>query len=85
MCYIKWTQDDIDGLEELGIDLLWTEVEDNGFVAREIGFAKDGHVVHKSPNCSNRFGLFDNQIVKLTQVNCSIEADKFNEIWNRTN
>lgn len=83
MIYIKWTNDDINGLEKLGIFLLWTEVDENGFVTRELGFNNDGFVVHKCPHGSKLFGLFDNQAVVLTRDKDCIEPEKFNEIWNR--
>jgi len=81
MIYIAWTSDDINGLARIGICSLWTEVDGNGLVTRELGFDCDGHVVHKVPSGAKRFGLFDNQVVVVTQNNLCIKPEQFNEVW----
>jgi len=81
MIYIAWTNDDINGLARMGICSLWTEVDGDGIVTRELGFDCDGHVVHKFPSVAKRFGIFDNQVVAMTQKNICIKPEQFNEVW----
>ena len=82
MICIAWTRDDINEFETMGIDLLWTELDEYGFVTRELGFDIEGRVIHKVPFGSKRFGLFDLQIITVSGATPFIEPERFNERWN---
>lgn len=85
MNWIAWTSDEIQGLEKAGLVLLWTEIDDNGFVTRELGFDIEGRVIHKVPFGSKRFGLFDLQVITWSNIDkIKIEPERFNEIWFKT-
>ena len=44
MIYMKWTRSELITLE---MDALYTEVDEDGWVQREVGVASDGLVVHQ--------------------------------------
>ncbi len=62
-----WTKDDLDGIEDLGIQQVWTEVDESGHVLREIGIGVSGDFVYVAPSEHKGLGrgLFDNQKVRL--------------------
>ena len=62
-----WTSDDLSGIEDLGIQQVWTEIDEDGRVLREIGLGESGELAYVAPSDHSKHGrgLFDNQIVSL--------------------
>ena len=57
MIYLKWTQSELVTLE---MDALYTEVDEDGWVQREVGVCSDGVVVHRLTPSATRPGWFGN-------------------------
>ncbi len=69
------------------IDTLFIEIDNRGFVVREIGLSKDLRVVHRFPDSDfeyGEYGLFDLAQIELNldQKNDLTEC-KFEELWSR--
>jgi hypothetical protein len=79
MWYRKWDENDVEGLGKTsGMVIMYTEIDEDGRVRREIGFDKAGRVVHKCPADGFRhgtYGLFDLQIVERAE-----EADSSSDV-----
>lgn len=82
MKYLVWTEKHIEGLEEMGIVRLYTEVDDEGEVHREIGIDADGRICHRSPVPGNIYGLFDNVTIEA-HGELDISHQAFEELWRR--
>jgi hypothetical protein len=56
-----WTDTEITGLADEGLSRILTEVDEEGFVTRELGFDIEGNLVHRYPGKPTRaeYGLFD--------------------------
>jgi hypothetical protein len=65
MRYLRWDDRDAEGLSAVdGIVSLYTEVDGEGRVRREVGVNHDGKVVHRFPSTQHphgTYGLFDLQ------------------------
>ena len=62
MRYFKWEEKDVQGLNSDGISCVYTEVNEDGRVVREIGIDMSGKISHKWPSSNSKFGkygLFD--------------------------
>ena len=85
MLYLKWTNKDIAELEMFDeIVILYTAIDKEGNVHKEIGLDSEGKVVHKAPSNIGRFGkygIFDNQKVILTDNIESITKETFESLW----
>lgn len=80
--YLVWTRSELDGLHDLGIHRLFTEVSDSGAVEREVGVDSEGRIVHRSPSSKSRYGLFDNQLVEA-ESGSELEPEAFEDYWSR--
>ena len=79
MVYLKWTQQE---LITLDMKALYTEVDDDGWVQRELGIAQDGAVVHQlTPNTADPgwFGLCRLAIPRHTTP---VSEAEFEALWN---
>ena len=79
MIYLKWTQNDLVTLE---MDALYTEVDDDGWVQRELGVTHDGSVVHQlAPNTKNPgwFGLCRLAVPRDVD---GLSRAEFEAMWN---
>jgi hypothetical protein len=61
MTVIQWHERDDPYAANHGITETWLEIDERGFVTREIGFTADGSVRHKFPGDEpfGRFGIYD--------------------------
>lgn len=60
--YLTWTERDIAGLRKTwGLSRIFTEIDAQGAVSREIGLNESGDVVHRYPGLPSRaeYGVFD--------------------------
>ena len=87
MFYFKWNEDDLQGLQSVtGMVLLYTEVDSDGNILREIGLDKSGRILHKFPSNSyphGKYGLFDNQRVKVPDLQSTAIKEEFDKLWQR--
>lgn len=82
MRYLRWTRDDGETGPE--ISEVWTEVNNDGVVTREMGFDERMEIVHRMP--SGRFpqgtyGLFDLATIDLGLRHRDVPADEFERRW----
>ena len=78
MIYMKWTRSELATLE---MDALYTEVDEDGWVHREVGVASDGHVIHQLTPTGSALGWFG--LARLSQLMLSSNVSKaeFEQIW----
>ena len=85
MHYRKWDEDDAQGIQSIsGMVVLYTELDNDGNVRREIGFNKSDEVVHRFPSRLYRYGtygLFDNQKVVIIDGYSNVTKDEFEKLW----
>ncbi len=68
------------------IDTLFIEIDNRGFVVREIGLNKNLRVVHRFPDSDfeyGEYGLFDLAQLELkTDQHNDLTESRFEELWN---
>lgn len=82
MIYLKWTQDEAEFPQSIRV--VYTEVDAEGRVHREIGVDRSGAVVHKKPSAAypnGRDGFFYR--IDLPSVASSIAQAEFEKLWTR--
>ncbi len=87
MYYRKWTEDDLQGLKSIGgLVTLYTEIDSEGNVRRELGLDETGKVIHRFPSSlfpHGQYGLFDNQKVSVSGLTLSTARDEFERLWRQ--
>ncbi len=85
MFYCKWNESNICGLNHnFGISILFTEIDDEGSVKREVGIDESNNVVHMFPSASfssGVYGIFDNEKVDISSLRSDISKDDFERLW----
>ncbi|MFH2043998.1 MAG: hypothetical protein ABIK92_02505 [Pseudomonadota bacterium] len=85
MFYLKWTEPDIADLGAFDkMVVLYTEIDNEGIVHKEIGLDNAGKVIHKSPSSHYRYGeygIFDNQKVALPNEKANLTKEEFDRLW----
>jgi hypothetical protein len=85
--YLKWTSIDILNLfSKSSINVLYTEVDSDGKVLREIGVDVKGIVVHKFPSDffpDGRYGFFDLQRIQTPLEENQLQKEAFEKLWNK--
>jgi hypothetical protein len=61
--------------------LVDTEIDESGRVSREVGVDGDGSVVYRAPSTSDRYGLFDNQVIEIVEPRNEITPEAFEQLW----
>ena len=79
MFYLRWTRRD---LESLTMDALYTEVDADGWVHRELGFAPDGLVVHQLVVAGKQAGWFGLARLSKLMLNSNVTKDEFEALWD---
>jgi len=78
MIYLKWTQCELATLE---MDALYTEVDDDGWVQREVGVASDGLVIHHLIPTGAAPGWFGLARLSFLMLNSNVSKAEFDELW----
>jgi len=78
MIYLKWTQSDLATLE---MDALYTEVDDDGWVQREVGVCSEGLVIHQLTPSTTRPGWFGLARLSLLMLNSNVSKVEFESFW----
>ena len=78
MIYWKWTQSDLATLE---MDALYTEVDEDGWVQREIGICSEGLVIHQLTPSTTRPGWFGLARLSRLMLNSNVTKIEFETFW----
>lgn len=79
MIYMKWTPCELVTLEK---PALYTEVDEDGWVQRELSVSTDGSVAHQLVPSSNRPGWFGLARLSLTMLESNVSKAEFESLWN---
>jgi len=78
MIYIKWTPTELATLET---PALYTEVDEDGWVMRELTLAEDGTVVEQLVPSSAEPGWFGLARLSLVMLENNVSKDEFESLW----
>ena len=78
MIYMKWTQSDLATLET---PALYTEVDEDGWVQRELTVGADGAVSHLIPS-HKRPGWFGLARISALMLKSNVSQAEFESLWN---
>ena len=79
MIYLKWTQSELVTLE---MDALYTEVDEDGWVQREVGVGSEGVVVHQLTPSTTRPGWFGLARLSRLMLNSNVTKMEFEAFWH---
>ncbi len=79
MFYLKWTQRE---LESLSMEALYTEVDADGWVQRELGLASGGMVVHQLAVAGDQAGWFGLARLSRVMLSSNVSKDEFEALWD---
>lgn len=79
MIYLKWTPSDLATLE---MQALYTEVDEDGWVQREVGIGDDGHVTHQLVPTDRRPGWFGLVRLSSSMLTSNVSQAEFESLWN---
>jgi hypothetical protein len=78
MIYVKWTQSD---LATLKTPALYTEVDEDGWVQRELAVADDGSVAELLIPSSKKPGWFGLARLSLPMLESNVSKAEFESLW----
>jgi len=81
MIYMRWGIGEITGLESTGLSHVVTACDAEGSVVQEIGFDGSGRPIHRAPDPSSRFFLFDGAKVGIAGQTVCMSAEQFASAW----
>ena len=81
---LVWTEADAAGLGEAwGLSRIITEVDEEGFVTRELGFDAEGNLIHRcpgEPTVTDQYGVFD--LAKIAPSDrADLDPEEFDRLW----
>jgi hypothetical protein len=79
MFYLKWTRSELATLE---MRALYTEVDEDGWVQREVGIDGDGRVQHQLTPTSTDPGWFGLARLSLFMLSSNVSKAEFEALWN---
>jgi hypothetical protein len=79
MIYLKWTRTE---LATLDMDALYTEVDDDGWVQREVGIGANGLVIHQLTPTTGRPGWFGLARLSALMLRSNVSQREFEDFWN---
>lgn len=80
MIYLKWTSAELATLRD---DALYTEIDEDGWVQREVALAPDGAVSHHVVPSLEQPGWFGLSRLALPMLESNITRGEFERIWRR--
>jgi len=78
MIYVKWTRDD---LATLKTPALYTEVDEDGWVQRELAVADDGTVAKQLIPSTAQPGWFGLARLSLVMLQSNVTKAEFETLW----
>jgi hypothetical protein len=79
MIYLKWTQSE---LATLRAGALYTEVDEDGWVQRELGIGDDGLITHQLVPTDARPGWFGLARLSLIMLTSNVTKAEFESLWH---
>lgn len=79
MFYLKWTSTE---LATLRAGALYTEVDEDGWVQRELGIGDDGLVTHQLIPTDARPGWFGLARLSLAMLDSNVTKAEFESLWH---
>ena len=79
MIYLKWTPSE---LATLGAGALYTEIDEDGWVQRELGIGDDGLITHQLVPCDARPGWFGLARLSLIMLTSNVSKAEFESLWH---
>ena len=79
MIYLKWTPNE---LATLQVSALYTEVDEDGWVQRELGVGSNGVVEHQLIPSSEEPGWFGLSRLSLAMLASNVTRDEFELLWS---
>lgn len=78
MIYLKWTSAE---LATLADDALYTEIDDDGWVQREVAVTPDGSVSHQAQPSADQPGWFGLSRLAMPMLQSNITQGEFERVW----
>ena len=79
MIYLKWTRSE---LATLDMNALYTEVDDDGWVQREVGIGDNGLVIHHLTPSTGRPGWFGLARLSGLMLSSNVSQREFEAFWD---
>jgi hypothetical protein len=79
MVYFKWTHGELATLEHRA---LYTEIDEDGWVQRELGIDDDGIVTHRLIPSSTRPGWFGSARLAPLMLHSNVTKAEFERLWD---
>lgn len=79
MFYLKWTSSE---LATLRSGALYTEVDEDGWVQRELGIGADGLVTHQLVPSDTRPGWFGLARLSIAMLDSNVSKAEFESLWH---
>jgi hypothetical protein len=77
--YLKWTSNE---LATLDAGALYTEVDEDGWVQRELGIGGDGLVTHQCVTSDAEPGWFGLARLSLAMLDSNVTKAEFESLWH---
>jgi hypothetical protein len=78
MIYLKWTRNE---LATLTVSALYTEIDEDGWVQRELGVTTDGVVEHQLIPSHESPGWFGLSRLSRSMLASNVSRDEFEALW----
>jgi hypothetical protein len=78
MIYLKWTTRELATLEH---DALYTEVDEDGWVQRELGVGADGRVAYQMTPSTTEPGWFGLARLSQAMLASNVSRSEFESLW----
>jgi len=79
MFYLKWTPTE---LATLRTGALYTEVDEDGWVQRELGISADGLITHQLVPSDSRPGWFGLARLSFAMLDSNVTKAEFESLWH---
>ncbi len=79
MIYMKWTPHE---LVTLDVPVLYTEVDEDGWVQRELGLKSDGSVAHQLVPSTSEPGWFGLARLSAAMLRSNVSKAEFESLWD---
>lgn len=79
MIYLKWTSSE---LATLDLGALYTEVDEDGWVQRELGVDDEGLIIHQLVPSDARPGWFGLARLSLLMLTSNVSKAEFESLWH---
>ncbi len=79
MIYMKWTPTELATLE---VPVLYTEVDEDGWVQRELGLEADGSIAHQLVPSTSEPGWFGLARLSGAMLESNVSKAEFESLWH---